>query len=62
MFGKLVEINEPSGVEHPHLLQLSNDLRLLRHIEELAEYVDIIVNDPNGPHHQQFDQSHIYQH
>ena len=46
MFGKLVEINEPSGVGHPHLHQLSNDLRLLRHIEDLAEYVDIIVNDP----------------
>ena len=46
MFGKLVEINEPEGVMHPQLRQLSSDLRLLRHVEELAEYVDNMVNDP----------------
>ena len=46
IFGKLVEIDEPEGVTHPHLRQLSNVLHLLRHVEELAVYVDNIVTDP----------------
>ena len=60
MFGML---NEPAGVEHPRLHQLSNDLRLLLHIEDLAEYVDIIVNEPMILiTNKQFAQSHLYQH
>ena len=46
MFCKLVDINEPTGVEHPRLSQLTNDLRLLHFIEDLAEYADEIINEP----------------